>query len=409
MRLASSEIRDLAGDFAQRFLKPQASESDSRRTVAPEAMDELAASGFLGMLVSEDAFGLDLDMTDYLLVLEEFAREDASIAVAVGAHNGPVCGLLRRSASPEQRERWLPRLATGEVLGAFALAEPEAGSDAASLRCTAVPTDDGWALTGRKRWVTNGARAGLVVVFARTPAEGVSAFLVDTRSEGFSVARREVTLGLRALEVVELEFSELRLRSEALLGELGRGISLALGAIDIGRSGIAAIALGIGRAAAEHARGYAVEREQFGRRIAEFGATQAKFAEMATRLRAAELLVRDAAQAFGRAESTGDGVAPAGTPGVGGARSEVTLKAAMAKLAASETATWVADAAVQIYGGYGYMRHYPVERRLRDARGTELLGGSSEILRHVIARETVPAGAPQRRPAGSTLTPTGWG
>ena len=377
------EIRELARGFAHRRLRPLAREDDER--IPPELFRELGDAGFLGMLAPEEAFGLDLDLTSYLLALEELAREDASVAVAVGAHNGPVTCAVRRHGTSEQRGTWLPRLASGEAVGAFALAEPEAGSDVASIRTTAERDGSGWRLSGKKSWVANGGLAGLAVVFARAPSAGVSAFLVDTSQEGYVVTRREATLGLRGLEVVGVDLLDLRLGPEALLGELGEGIALALGAIDVGRIGIAAVALGIGCAARSLAGEYAAEREQFGRKLADFGATRAKFAEMAVRLRAARLLMLDAARTL-EAKRIGKGAGGRGA-GSGPVVTKVAASVAMAKLAASETATWVADEAVQVFGGYGYMRHYPVERRLRDARGTELLGGTSEILRHVIARE----------------------
>lgn len=386
------EIRELARSFAERYLGPRAAEAEAMREIPADLYRELAQTGFLGMLVPEEAHGLELDLTSYLLVLAEFARKDPAVAVAVGAHNGPATCALRRHGTAEQRERWLPRLASGEVMGAFALAEPQAGSDAASLSATAERAGNGWLLRGRKRWVTNGARAGLAVVFARTPAEGVTAFLIDPGQGGYTVLKRENTLGLRALEVVEVELEGISAGPQDVLGPPGRGLAVALGAIDVGRVGIAAIATGIGRAAEGHARRYALEREQFGRPIADFGAIQAKFAEMATRLQAAELLWLDAGRSLQDAGVL-DLVEGVAGPSRGDAPSRATAKAAMAKLAASESATWVADAAVQVFGGYGYMRHYPVERRLRDARGTELLGGSSEILRHVIARPAHQGGA----------------
>ena len=381
------EIQALAREFAESELRPRAAGWDARRELDEEVFEKLAELGFLGMLVPEEHGGLDFDFATYLLVLEELARGDASVALTVAVHNGPVGTLLARRGSAEQKSRWLPALAAGEVLGAFALSEPAAGSDAASMETRARPDGEGWRLSGEKRWVTNGARAGLVIVFASvadaTPSEDgrarVGAFLVAPDADGYETGKREQTLGLRASETVSVRLSDVRVGPDALVGEAGEGLHYALEALDVGRVGCAAQALGIGRAAMEHAAAYALEREQFGGPIARFGAIQEKLARMAERLAAARALAAEAAAAL---EAAADGAAHT-RKGLGG----VTARAALAKVCASEAATWVADEAIQIFGGYGYMRHYPVERLLRDAKGTEIFEGTSEIMRHVIARE----------------------
>jgi alkylation response protein AidB-like acyl-CoA dehydrogenase len=263
------------------------------------------------------------------------------------------------------------------VLGAFALSETQAGSDLAAMATRARKEGAGWSLAGDKRWVTNGARAGLVVLFAATGERGVGAFLVTPQDEGFHAGGRERTLGLRASETVSLELRGVLLDTDRLVGDERAGLRYALEAVDVGRIGTAAQAVGIGRAAMEHAAAYALEREQFGQPIARFGAIQEKLAGMAERLAAGRALTLEAATALSVA---GNGAARSGLEGA-------TARAALAKLAASEAATWVTDEAVQVFGGYGYMRHYPVEKLLRDAKGTEIYEGTSEIMRYIIARE----------------------
>ncbi len=372
------EIQALAKEFAEGELRPHTAEWDERRALDEEVFGKLAELGFLGMLVPEEFGGLDFDLATYLLVLEELAWGEAAVALSVAIHNGPVAGLLRSHGTGAQKERWLPELASGRALGAFALSEPGAGSDAASVTTRAEHDGEGWRLHGEKRWVTNGARAGLVVLFARTGDEGLSAFLVSPDAEGYVVGRREKMLGLRASETVSVELHGVQVGADALLGEAGSGLRYALEALDVARVGVAAQAVGIGRAAMEYAASYALSREQFGKPIAHFGAIQAKLADMAWRLAAARALAREASTALD-ARRDGAGHARTGLDGV-------TSRAAIAKLAASETATWAADEALQIYGGYGYMRHYPVEKLFRDAKVTEIFG-TNEIMRHVIARE----------------------
>ena len=375
------EIQALARDFAERELRTRTAAWDVERALDDEVFGKLAQTGFMGMLIPEADGGLGFDFTTYLLVLEELAWGDASVALAVAIHNGPVAGLLRRHGSEAQRTRWLPALAAGEVLGAFALSEPGVGSDAGAILTRAERDGEGWRLNGTKRWVTNGARAGLVVTFARTEDDAVGAFLVPRDTDGYTVSGRETTLGLRASETVTVELSDVRLSADALLGDAAAGLSYALEVLDVGRTGIAAQAVGIARAAMEHAAAYALEREQFGGAIARFGAIQAKLADMAHRIAAGRALAHEAATALDAARN-GSGHPRTGVRGV-------TSRAAIAKLVASEAATWVADEAIQVHGGYGYMRHYPVEKLLRDAKGTEIYEGTNEIMRKVIAREVL--------------------
>jgi len=374
------EIRQLARDFSEGEIRPHSARWDDVRQLDDEIFTKLSELGFMGMLIPEAYGGLDFDLSTYLLVLEELAWGDASVALSVAIHNGPVADLLMRHGTEEQKQAWLPRMAAGEVLGAFALSEPGAGSDPSSVETVAEQDGDTWRIRGEKRWVTNGGRAGLVVVFARTSDDALGAFLVSPDDDGYSVVGREKTMGLRGSQTVSVRL-DLTVGADALLGKADRGLNYALSALDLGRIGIAAQAVGIGRASMEHAATYALEREQFGRPIAGFGAIQVKLAEMARMVSGARLLAHDAAATLA-GSSNGHGHLRTGVDGV-------TSKAAIAKLAASEAATWAADEAVQVFGGYGYMRHYPVEKLLRDAKGTEIYEGTNEIMRHVIAREVL--------------------
>ncbi|MDZ7780266.1 MAG: acyl-CoA dehydrogenase family protein [Gemmatimonadota bacterium] len=377
------EIQTLAHEFAAGELRPYTYEWDASRSLGDDVFGKLAELGFLGMLVDEEHGGLDFDLVTYLLVLEELAWGDPAVALAVSIHSGPVSGLLRWYGSEEQKGRWLPELASGNTLGAFALSEAGAGSDPGALRTAATADGDGWRLDGEKKWVTNGVRAGLVLTFARTGEDEISTFLVPGEAGGLEPGTRETTMGFRASDTVTLCLEGVQLDAEGLLGERGAGLRYALAALDLGRIGVAVQASGVGRASMEHAARYALEREQFGREIARFGAIQAKLAEMATRVSAGRALAHEAAGVMEALQDTATGV----RTGVDG----VTARAAMAKLVASEAATWAADEAVQIYGGYGYMRHYPVEKLLRDAKGYEIFEGTNEILRQVIAREVLRA------------------
>ena len=371
------ELQQLARDFAEAELRPHTAAWDEQRALDDGVFEKLAESGFLGMLIPEEHGGLGFELATYLTVLEELAWGDAAVALSVAIHNGPVVELLLRHGTDEQKLRWLPVMATGEVLGAFALSEPERGSDASSISTTARLDGDEWVLDGTKRWVTNGARAGVVVVFARTSEDGLGAFLVPTDADGYEVGEQEKTLGLRASQTVSVRLNGVRLPSVALIGDAGQGLRYALEALDLGRIGIAMQATGIGRAAIEHAAGYALERQQFGRPIARFGALQAKLADAAQRVAGGRALAFQAAAAWKQGAENG---ARLGSEGV-------TAQAAIAKLAASEAASFASDEAIQIFGGYGYMKHYPVERLLRDAKGTEIYEGTNEIMRRVIAGE----------------------
>lgn len=372
------EIRALARDFAEGEIIPRAADWDRDGAFDREVLDRLAALGFLGMLVPEEYGGLGFDAPTYLAALEEIARGDAALALTVAIQNGPVPHILLAHGSEAQKRRWLPALASGDRIAGFALSEADAGSDPSGLRTRAREHGGGWTISGTKRWVTNGSLADVVVVFAATGAgeshTPAGAFLVDTDAAGYRVGRREKTMGLRASETVSVELEEVRVGPGRLVGDPALGLRYGLGALDLGRLGIGAQAVGIAQAALEHATRYARERHQFGRPIAAFGAVRSKLAVMATKIAASRALVREGAEVW---EANGSG-AGGGLP--------VKARSAMAKLLASETAMWVTEEAVRIFGGYGFMREFPVEKLMRDAKGTEIYEGTSEILRLVVGR-----------------------
>lgn len=372
------EVRELARDFAEGEIVPRAAAWDSNRAFDREVLDRLAELGFLGMLTPAEYGGLGFDVPTYLVALEEIARGDAALALTVAIQNAPVPHIILTHGSEAQKSRWLPALASGEKIAGFALSEADAGSDPSGIATRARSADGIWSISGTKKWVTNGSRADVVIVFARTGASEtrtrIGAFLVDTDAEGYRVGRREKTMGLCASETVSVDLTDVRVGPERLVGDPGRALGYALGALDLGRLGIGAQAVGIARAALEHAARYASERRQFGRPIADFGAIRSSLAIMATRVAASRALVLEG----GAAWETSDVGELDGLP--------VTARSAMAKLLAGETAMWVTEEAVRIFGGYGFMREFPVEKLMRDAKGTEIYEGTSEILRLVIGR-----------------------
>lgn len=378
------EIHALAREFASGELRPHVERWDAEGHLPDSIFEQLADLGFLGMRIPDEEGGLGLDTPSYLLALEALSWGEPAVALALSVHGGPVTEVVRRHGSEAQKTRWLPRLATGDVLGAFALSEPEAGSDPSGLSTAAAAHDGGWRLTGRKRWVTSGSRAGLIVLFARTGGapgdrDGISTFLVPGDADGLKRLNREQTLGFRASDTVSLELDGVAVDADALLGREGDGYRMALGAMTVGRLGVAAQALGIAQAAYEHALRYSTEREQFGRPLHRFGAIREKLAGMAVRIAQARALTMDVARRLDEAP----GQATLALP------SSLTAGAAMAKVAASEAAMWGTDEAVQIFGGYGYMRDYPVEKLMRDAKGTEIFEGANEVLRALIARDSI--------------------
>ena len=375
------EIQALTRDFVAREIEPNAAAWDREHHFPRELFARLAELGLMGVCVPEEYGGAGADFLSYVAVLEELSRGDAGVGVTVAVHTSAVTLPLLRFGTEEQRARFVPPLARGEHLGAFCLTEPEAGSDAGALRTRAEPDGDGWTITGGKQWITNGRHAGTFLLFARTDpdtpgARGVSAFVLD--AEHVRITRDEEKLGLNSSVTNDLVVEGAHVGRERLLHEEGKGFHVAMATLDGGRIGIAAQAVGIAQAAYDVAREYAKERHAFGRRIGEFQAIQQKLADMSTEIDAARLLVHRAAWLKQNDRPH-------------------TEAGAKAKLFASEMARRQTAEAIQILGGYGYTKEFPVERYYRDAKITEIYEGTSEIQRLVIARSVL--GLHERAPA----------
>lgn len=361
------EIKQLARQFAESELRPHVEKWDHDAKLDPQALAQLAELGFFGMLIPEAYGGMEFDLPTYLSVIEELAWGEPAVALTVAATSF-VANLIVRNGTDEQKRRWLEPMARGEVLACFAMSEELAGSDGASLRTQAKQDGDAWVINGEKKWVTNGTIAQVALVLARTGntengVRGIGAFLVPTDTKGYDVGRRETTMGFRPLEIVSINLDNLRVSGENVLGDPSQGFLYASQTLEVGRLAIAAISVGMAQAALDHAVGYADIREQFGEKLRKFEGVQFKLAEMATRTEASRALLQRAA-------------------------ADPTSKlSSMAKFFASESVMWVTTNAVQIYGGYGYMRDYPVEKLMRDAKATEILEGTNEIQRVLIARE----------------------
>jgi alkylation response protein AidB-like acyl-CoA dehydrogenase len=364
-------IRDAARDFSVECLKPHAAQWDRDGRLPDAVVTQMAELGLLGMIVPPEWDGTFTDYVAYALAIEEIAAGCASCATLVSVHNSVGCGPILNYGSDAQKERYLRELAAGRLIGAFCLTEPQAGSDAASLRTRAQLRDGQWVLNGSKQFVTNGSRADLAIVFAVTDPErgkrGLSAFIVPTGTPGFNVGPSEKKLGIRASDTCPIALDDCAVPEENLLGERGEGLKIALSNLEGGRIGIAAQAVGIARAAFEAACTYAAERTQFGKPLKEHQSVANMLADMTTRLNAARLLVHHAAR-----------LRSAGRP--------CLSEASQAKLYASEMAEEVCSNAIQIHGGYGYLEDYAVERHYRDARITQIYEGTSEVQRMVIAR-----------------------
>ncbi len=365
-------IRDTARQFAQDELAPSAIERDEKEEFPHEAIKKLGELGFMGMMVPEQYGGAGLDTVSYVLAMEEISKVDASAGVIMSVNNSLVCYGINAYGSEEQKQKYLIPLATGKYLGAFALSEPEAGSDATNQKTTAVRDGDHYILNGTKNFITNGSNADVVIVMATTDksagARGVSAFLVDKDTSGFSVAKKEKKLGIRSSDTVSLAFQDCKVPVANRIGDQGFGFKFAMKTLDGGRIGIASQAIGIAMAALDASIKYSKERKAFDHYIAEFQAIQFKIADMATRIEAAQMLNLKAA-------SLKDANQPYGN------------YAAMAKLYSSKVAVDAALECIQIFGGYGYIKEYQVERYLRDAKITEIYEGTSEVQRIVIARD----------------------
>ena len=363
-------IRDMARDFTNRVIVPVAAELDATERFPKEIVKQMGELGLLGMNVEEQYGGAGLDTVCYVAAMEEVSRGCASCGVIMSVNNSLVCWPLETYGNEDQKQRFLKPLAAGQKLGAYCLSEPGAGTDAAAQRTVARKDGDHWVLNGMKNFITNGANADILIVFAQTDAaqkhKGIRAFIVETTSPGFSVIRKEEKMGIRASDTAQLAFDNVIVPDDQVLGPPESGFRIAMSTLDGGRIGIASQALGISAAAYEASRAYSKQREQFGRPICDFQAIQWKIADMATRLEAARLLTYRAAWAKDQ----------------GGRYSE---ESAMAKLFASEASHFITNEAVQIFGGNGYSKEYPVERHFRDAKITEIYEGTSEAQRMVIS------------------------
>ncbi|WP_027896160.1 acyl-CoA dehydrogenase family protein [Zestomonas thermotolerans] len=365
------QIRDMARQFAQERLKPFAADWDREHRFPAEALREMAELGFLGMLVPEDWDGAQTSHLAYALALEEIAAGDGACSTIMSVHNSVACMPILKFGSEEQKERFLRPLARGELLGAFALTEPQAGSDASDLRTRARRDGDHYVLDGSKQFITSGSHAGVAIVFAVTDPQagkkGISAFIVPTDTPGYQVVRVEEKLGQHASDTCQIQLDGVRVPAAYRLGEEGEGYRIALANLEGGRIGIAAQAVGMARAAFEAARDYAYERRTFGKPIIEHQAVAFRLADMATRIAVARQMVHHAAS-----------LREAGLP--------CLTEASMAKLFASEMAEQVCSAAIQTLGGYGYLKDFPVERIYRDVRVCQIYEGTSDVQRMVIAR-----------------------
>ena len=371
---AQRATRDTARRFARERLERVGVEIDRTHQFPTAAVAELGALGMLGVFIPEEYGGAGLDNVSYMLVVEELSVECASTGVIVSAHSSLGSWPILGTGTEEQKQRFLPKMATGEWLGCFALTEPQAGSDAAGQKTRAVRDGDSYIINGTKNFITNGPEAGIAIVFAMTDADkgnhGISAFIVETSTPGFAVTRIEEKMGINGSHSAQLAFSDMRVPRENLLTNEGEGFKVAMKTLDGGRIGIAAQAIGIARASLEASLKYSQERQAFGRPIASNQAIQWKLADMAVEIDAARLLALQAAS-----------LKDAGKP--------YTKQSAMAKLFAAETAMKAATEAVQIHGGYGYTKEFKVERYFRDAKITEIYEGTSEIQRLVISSQVL--------------------
>ena len=364
-------IRDTARSFARERIAPDTIERDEREEFPHAIVKEMGELGFMGMMVPEEWGGAGLDTISYALAMEEISKVDASCGVIMSVNNSLVCYGLNKYGTEDQKQRYLRDLATGKKLGAFALSEPEAGSDASKQRTIAEREGDCYVLNGTKNWITNGSTADLTIVMAMTDrskgAKGISTFIVEKGTPGFTTGKKERKLGIRSSDTVSLQFQDCRIPAANRIMQEGEGFKFAMATLEGGRIGIAAQALGIAQASLDASVAYSKQRKAFERPIAELQAIQFKLADMATNIEASRMLIlqaamlKDAGQPYGHI-------------------------AAMAKLFASKVAVEAALEAIQIHGGYGYVREYLVERYLRDAKITEIYEGTSEIQRIVISR-----------------------
>ncbi len=364
-------IRDTARAFAQERVLPHVRAWEAAGEIPRPLLAEMGKLGFLGMTVPTEWGGAGADMVSYVLALEEIAAADGGLSTVMSVNNSPDCAALLTYGSPEQKEKWLKPLAKGEILGAFCLTEPHAGSDASNLKTRAVKKGNGWVLNGTKQFITSGRTADVALVFAVTdpnsPKRGISCFIVPTTTPGYRVASVEKKLGQKSSDTCQIAFEDCAVGADALLGGEGDGYRVALANLSVGRIGIAAQSVGMARAAFELARAYASEREAFGTKIINHQAVQFRLADMATKVTVARQMVLHAAA-----------LKDAGRP--------CLTEAAMAKLYASEMAEEVCSAAIQIHGGYGYVADYLAEKIWRDVRVCQIYEGTSDVQRILIGR-----------------------
>jgi len=364
-------IQKMARDFARKELAPLAAERDEQHLFPADSLKKMGELGLLGMLVSEQYGGEDMGTVAYALALSEIAAACASTAVIMSVHNSICCTSIEKYGSKEQKKQFLVPMTAGKLIGAFALTEPEAGSDAQAITCSAVREGENYILNGNKRFITSGKNGGVIIVLARTQetgSDGISAFLVTPDLPGFSVAKVENKMGQCASDTVDLLFDNCKVPAERMLGQEGEGFAIAMSGLDAGRIGIAALSVGVAQSALDEAIKYAKQRKQFGQAIAQFQGLQWMIADMAMDVEAARLMVLNAAAIKERGENC-------------------VMAASMAKCFASEMVNRVTSQAIQIHGGYGYVKEYAVERFYRDARVLTIYEGTNQIQRHVIARE----------------------
>ena len=364
-------IEESARDFAEKHIRPHVMEWDEAQIFPVDTMKKMGELGFLGVLVPHEYGGSGFGYQEYISVIKEIARVCGSVGLSVAAHNSLCTGHIMYFGNEEQKKKWLPKLATGEWIGAWGLTETGTGSDAGGMATTAMPDGDHWVLNGSKNFITHAISGDVAVVIARTgekgDSRGMTAFVVEKGTPGFSAGKKENKLGMRASETACLFFENCRIPKENILGEIGEGFIQAMKVLDGGRISIAALSLGIAQGALDAALQYSQEREQFGQQIAKFQAISFKLADMATKIHGAELMVRHA----------GD---------LKNAHKKVTQEGAMAKYYASEICVQVAEEGIQIHGGYGYTKDYPAEKFWRDSKLCTIGEGTSEIQKLVISR-----------------------
>ncbi len=368
------QVKETARDFAEQYIRPHVMEWDEAQIFPVEVFKELGKLGMMGVLVPEKYGGAGLGYFEYKEIIEEISKVCGSIGLSVAAHNSLCTNHILLFGSEDQKSRYLPKLATAEHIGAWGLTEPNTGSDSGNMKCTAVQNGDGWILNGTKNWITHGKTGDVAVVICRTgeprAKNNATAFVVERGIEGFYGGKKENKLGMRASETAEMIFDNCYISDENRLGEVGEGFYQAMKVLDGGRISIAALSLGIAKGAFEAAKKYAKERHQFDKPIASFQGISFKLADMATEIEAADLLIQNACH-------------------LKMIHQPMTKQAAMAKYYASEVAVKVANDAVQIFGGYGYTKDFPVEKYYRDAKLCTIGEGTSEIQKIVIAREAL--------------------